>query len=198
MFITFEGPEGAGKSTLIRSLASELESLGHDVLTTREPGAGEFGQAIRSLLLHGDDLPATSEVFLFLADRSHHMVKIIQPALNEDRVVLCDRHAESTIVYQGYARGLDVELLRKMNLMATGNVRPDLIFLLDLPVEVGLSRIENKDRLDSEPIEFHQKVRDGFLAEREREPSRWHKIDATQAPQAILTEALGEIKKRLK
>ena len=172
--------------------------MGQDVLVTREPGSGDFGQAIRNLLLHGESLPATSEVFLFLADRSHHMVKTIQPALSQNKIVLCDRHAESTIVYQGYARGLDIEFLRQMNLMATNNVRPDLIFLLDLPVEVGLKRLESKDRLDSEPIEFHQKVRDGFLIEREREPSRWHKIDATQTPKEILAEARLEIEKRLK
>jgi len=190
VFITFEGPEGAGKSTAIRAVAESLESRGTQVLVTREPGAGDFGFKIRELLLHGDDLPIWTELFLFLADRSHHVERIIRPALSAGKTVLCDRHADSTLVYQGYARGLDLENLRELNLIATGGLKPTLTFLLDLPVEIGLARLQNPDRLDREPLEFHQKVRSGFLAESRREPERWQVIDASLPPEKIVDQIL--------
>lgn len=193
MFITFEGPEGAGKSTAIRAVAESLESRGTKVLITREPGAGDFGLKVRELLLHGDDLPIWTELFLFLADRSHHVERMIRPALAHGTTVLCDRHADSTVVYQGYARGLDIEKLRELNLIATGGLKPDRTFLLDLPVEIGLARLQNPDRLDREPLAFHQKVREGFLAEAQREPERWRIIDSTTTPSEIAFSILQHI-----
>lgn len=198
MFISFEGPEGAGKSTLITRLQAELERRNHQVLTTREPGAGPLGQAIRKLLLEGEAIPPLSELFLFLADRANHVETIIQPALRQGKIVLCDRHADSTIVYQGYARGLDLTFLREANLRATQSLRPDLIFLLDIDPQIGLTRQTTKDRLDNENINFHQKVRDGFLSEANREPARWAKINAAQTPEEVFREAWTAIENKLK
>lgn len=197
MFITLEGPEGAGKSTVIGGLAERFTELGRDVVTTREPGAGDFGQHIRTILLEGEDMPAESELFLFLADRANHVVNLIQPSLDEGKVIICDRHAESTLVYQGYARGLDKEFLRRANLTATRGLRPDLILLLDLDVEVGLARQVAKDRLDLESLDFHQKVRAGFLTEARSEMSRWAKIDAAQNPERVLEDCWTAILSRL-
>ena len=197
MFITLEGPEGAGKSTVIHYLKSKLEESGREVVLTREPGNGEFGKSIRKLLLEGDDLSSQAELFLFLADRAENARQTVLPALNAGKVVLCDRHADSTVVYQGYARGLDIPTLRELNLLATQNLRPDLILLLDLPVEVGLNRITDKDRLDREPLEFHTKVRHGFLEEAKREPARWHTINAEQSPENVSEDCWQAVKSRL-
>lgn len=196
MFISFEGPEGAGKTSLIRALDRRLRANGHSTLVTREPGAALDGQ-IRRLLLEGSGMDPKAELFLFLADRAEHAAKILRPALSEGRVVLCDRHADSTVVYQGYARGLDLELLRRWNLFATGGLKPDLTFLLDLPPEIGLARLQSRDRLDSEPLEFHRAVRDGFLAEARLEPARWVVLDATLPQESVLESAWQPILDRL-
>jgi dTMP kinase len=197
MFVTFEGPEGAGKSTLIRGLAEFLRETGIEAVVTREPGSGSVGVAIREILLHGEQLDSKAELFLFLADRAQHVASVVRPALTRGAWVLCDRHADSTIVYQGYGRGLDVERLRILNLEATGGLKPDLTILLDLPVEQGLARISSKDRLDSEPVEFHRRIRNGFLAESAREPERWVTIDATLTPGDVLTAARAVLQKRV-
>lgn len=197
MFITFEGPEGAGKSTAIRSLADRLAQQGHQVEVTREPGAGDFGRAVRTLLLQSQAMSPKAELFLFLADRAEHVQSVVRPALAQGKIVLCDRHADSTVVYQGYARGLDVSTLKNLNAIATDGLRPDLILLLDLPADVGLARITDKDRLDSEPLEFHQKVRKGFLQEAALEPERWQIIDANQAPENVSEACYQAITKRL-
>jgi dTMP kinase len=200
MFVTFEGPEGAGKSTAIRGLVKALELAGHSVLVTREPGAGSFGQKIRALLLEQDEVVPEAELLLFLADRANHVQKIIRPALAEGTVVLCDRHADSSVVYQGYARGVEIEFLNQGNRFATKGLKPDLTLLFDLDPEVGLKRIgEGRDnnRLDREPLEFHQKVRAGFLDLAAQEPTRWVILNATKAPDALCADALAEIQKRL-
>lgn len=197
MFVTFEGPEGSGKSTALRSVAAGLRGRGVKVVETREPGAGEFGREVRRLLLDGDDLTPLAEVFLFLADRAQHVAMVVRPALAEGAVVLCDRHADSTVVYQGHARGGDLERLRDWNRAATGGLVPDLTLLLDLPVEVGLARLTDPDRLDREPVEFHQKVRAGFLVEVALEPGRWRTIDATQSPGAVAEQCLAAVVERL-
>lgn len=185
MFVTLEGPEGAGKSTVASALSERFRDAGRTVVTTREPGAGEFGAKVRDILLHGDAIEPMAELFLFLADRSEHVAKTIRPALAKGHVVLCDRFADSTVVYQGYARGLDIAMLRGLNAMATGALAPDMTLLLDLDPAVGIARATDKDRLDSEPIEFHNRVRTGFLAEAEREPGRWRIIDASQGPSRV-------------
>lgn len=191
MFITFEGPEGAGKSTAILGVAAGLRAAGHRTVETREPGSGEVGKAIRAILLHGGELEPRAELLLFLADRAQHVSEVIRPALARGEVVLCDRHADSTFVYQGVARGLDPEFVRSGNRFATGGLVPDLTLLFDLPAEVGLARLQNPDRLDALPLAFHQKVRQGFLDLAAAEPARFRKIDATRNPGEVVAAALG-------
>lgn len=188
MFITFEGPEGSGKSTAIQLIAEKLREQGVKVLTTREPGAGDFGQQIRALLLEGNSMPALSELFLFLADRANHVESIIRPALDAGAVVLCDRHADSTVVYQG-ARGFDKGMLRHLNSLATKGLAPNLTLLFDIEPSVGLSRIQDKDRLDREPLAFHAAVRQGFLDEMRLDPKRWRLIDASASKDAVFDQA---------
>lgn len=194
MFLTLEGPEGAGKSTLAATLTQRIEAAGREVLRTREPGAGALGADIRKLLLEGEEIPRLSELFLFLADRAHHVERIIRPALESGKVVLCDRFADSTVVYQGYARGLDIEQLRSLNKIATQGLTSNLTLLLDLPAEVGLSRLQNPDRLDSESLSFHQKVREGFLLEAAQEPDRWVILDARENPMHVADNAWDAVR----
>jgi len=188
MFVTLEGPEGAGKTTVAAALARRLEAGGHTVVQTREPGAGEVGAAIRDILLHGTTLEPLTELYLFLADRAEHVAKTIRPALARGDVVICDRYTDSTVVYQGHGRGLDVEKLRDLNAQASGSLKPDLTLLLDLDPEVGIARTKDKDRLDREPIEFHQKVRNGFLAEAKREVGRWRILDASLPQERVIED----------
>jgi dTMP kinase len=189
VFVTFEGPEGAGKSTALRAVAARLREAGHQVVETREPGSGDVGKAVRALLLHGGDLEPRAELLLFLADRAQHVSGVVRPALERGEIVLCDRHADSTLVYQGVARGLDNAFVRAGNAFATGGLVPDLTLLFDVPAEIGLSRLTNPDRIDSFPLSFHQSVRDGFLALAKEEPQRFRVIDATQAPAEVSEEA---------
>lgn len=192
-FVTIEGPEGAGKSTLLRALAEYFRGQGQDVVETREPGAGEFGATIRRLLLDGEAIDPRAELFLFLADRAHHVASVVRPALARGALVLCDRHADSTVVYQGYGRGLDVARLREWNRFATQNLMPDRTLLLDLPVEIGLARLPTKNRLDAEDVAFHRRVRDGFRAEALLDPNRWRVLDATHSPNEVFAAALDAI-----
>lgn len=193
MFVTFEGPEGAGKSTVIALVASRLRSQERTVLTTREPGAGEVGRAVREILLDGGTLEPLTELFLFLADRAEHIAKTVRPALDRGEVVLCDRHADSTVAYQGYGRGLDIDLIRALNEAATGGLKPEVTVLLDLDVREGLMRAKGTDRLDRESVEFHERVRQGFLTEAEREPGRWRVVDAMQPVEAVTERCLSAI-----
>jgi len=194
MFITFEGPEGAGKSTAIRSVAEALTAEGHELLLTREPGAGDFGRQVREILLHGEEMPPESELFLFLADRSNHVRNIIRPSLDAGKWVLCDRYADSTFVYQAYVRGLDPEFVQRANDFATGGLVPHHTFLLDLDPEIGLSRLQSRDRLDAQPLEFHQRVRQGFLALAKAQPHRWHVVDATRTREEIVRDVLFRLR----
>ena len=190
MFVTFEGPEGAGKSTALRAVAAGLREAGRRVLETREPGAGEVGKAIRAILLHGEDLEPRAELLLFLADRAQHVARTIRPALERGEVVLCDRHADSTFVYQGVARGLEPEFVQTGNRFATGGLVPDMTILFDLPAEVGLARLQNPDRMDALPLEFHQRVRQGFLGLAASEPRRFRTVDAGLEPGQVARRAL--------
>lgn len=190
MFITFEGPEGAGKSTALRQVQERLEQLGRPTVATREPGAGSIGKQIREILLHGEELPYETELFLFLADRANHMATIIEPALTAGKWVLCDRHADSTYVYQSVVRGLEAEFVKKANRFATQGRIPDRTFLFDLSAEVGLGRLTSRDRLDAQPLEFHQRVRQGFLDLAAAEPDRFRIIDANQSPEAVVEAVL--------
>ena len=189
VFVTLEGPEGAGKSTLAAGLASRFRASGRVVTLTREPGSGELGKQVRQLVLHGSDMPPLTELFLFLADRAHHVTTLIRPALARGDVVICDRYSDSTVAYQGYARGLELGMLRHLNRIATEGLEPDLTLLLDLPVEIGLGRVKDMDRLDQLDKFFHQKVREGFLTEAGLQPSRWRVLDATGTAEQVLEAA---------
>ena len=180
MFITFEGPEGGGKSTIIERIGNRLRGEGRDVLVTREPGSGTVGAKIREILLHSEAIDSRCELFMFLADRANHVTTVLKPALEKKQVVLCDRYSDSTVVYQAHARGLDPIGVRELNTYATDGLTPTLTLLLDLDPEVGLKRLTSKDRLDAEPIMFHRRVREGFLIEARRDPDRWRIVDASK------------------
>lgn len=197
MFVTFEGPDGAGKTTAMRSVAAALRESGHIVHTTRQPGDSSIGPSIREILLGGQNVVPLAELFLFLADRAQHVAEVVRPALQRGEIVLCDRFADSTVVYQGYARGLDVESLREMNSLATTGLVPDLTLLLAIDAEVARVRDSDGDRLDLEPIEFHRRVLNGFLAEAAREPLRWVIVDATHGPEVVARTCLTAIRERL-
>ena len=201
MFVTVEGVEGAGKSTLLGLLAGEFERRGLPFLRTREPGGCALGSRIRPLLLDvSSKVDERAELFLFLADRAQHVAETIRPALASGAWVLCDRYADSTIAYQGYGRGMDVELLQRLNDYATGGLWPDKTLLLDLPVEAGLSRAlarngreglsQSEGRFEAEEKAFHQRIREGFLARAVRWPERFCVLDARLSPQELLAYAL--------
>ncbi len=196
MFITVEGTEGAGKTTLIEGLKKYYSQSSMEVFFTREPGASSIGSTIRKLLLEGEKLSALTELFLFLADRAEHVESIIKPKLESGCLVICDRYTDSTLAYQGYARGLDIEMLRMLNHTATGALRPDLTIFMDISPEFSLKRTLKNDRMDLESMEFHKKVYDGFITELEKEPGRWLRVDANQPPEKILRVVCQEIEKR--
>ena len=200
MFLTVEGVEGAGKSTFIGLLEAELAKRGIPFLRTREPGGCALGRQIRPLLLDAaQKVDARAELFLFLADRAQHVADTIRPALARGEWVICDRYADSTIAYQGYGRGMDVELLQSLNDCATGGLWPDITFLLDLPAEVGLSRArarngregltQSEGRFEAEALAFHQRIREGFLARATRWPERFRVLDASQSPEDVAAQA---------
>ncbi|MEZ0325152.1 MAG: dTMP kinase [Fimbriimonas sp.] len=198
MLITFEGPEGAGKSTAIVAIAEKLRGTGCDVLTTREPGSGDFGERIRTLLLEGPDVEKKVELMLFLADRANHVQTVIKPAIDQGKVVLCDRYTDSTIAYQGYAQGLDIEFLRRANDFVTDGLQPDFTILFDITPEVGLARLGYMDRMDSLPLEFHQRVRLGYLREAHAEPRRWLVLDASRPREQVMEDVVRVLMSRLR
>jgi dTMP kinase len=193
-FITFEGPEGGGKSTQIHNLAAALADRGHSVWTTREPGGTRVGEMIRPMVLGRDQPPMTAwtEALLFTAARAQHVEEVIRPRLDRGEIVLCDRYVDSTLAYQGYGRGLDLPTLRQLEIHATGGLIPDLTILLNLPIEAGLARIPrtNQDRLDREAASFHQRVRDGYRQLAEAEPTRWREVDASAGPEQVARQIL--------
>jgi dTMP kinase len=187
--ITFEGIDGCGKSTQMRLLGQYLTERGVAVVSTREPGGTELGRKVRSALLDGGagSVEPLAELLLYAADRAQHVRRVILPALAEGKVVLSDRFYDATTVYQGYARGFDLELVNQLNELATGGLKPDLTLLFDLDVETGLKRTMRRgdgtgvtaagpDRLDQEPVEFHERVRQAYLDIAAREPERFRVI----------------------
>jgi dTMP kinase len=192
-FITFEGGDGTGKTTQVQAVENYLHGLGRPCVVTREPGGTALGKMIRKVLLETDDdeIGASTELFLYLADRAQHVKQIIAPALSAGNFVLCDRFTDSTLAYQGYARGIDLDWLRRLNDTASGGLRPELTFLFDCPVELGLGRASRRreqaaadrpqeDRFEREQHEFHERVRSGFLELARREPERFRIIDAAR------------------
>lgn len=180
LFITFEGADGSGKTTQVNKIKTFLEAKGYDVVVTREPGALELGQKIRDILLHTKEVVADRcEIFLFVADRAQHIETFIKPAIEQGSIVLCDRHTDSTIAYQGYGRGQDIKMLKQLNEIAVNGLKPDLTLLFDVSTEVAQERVGNeKDRMESAGIEFHKKVRNGYLELQKEEPDRIKLINA--------------------
>ena len=189
-FITFEGGEGSGKTTQLKALLAHLRALHGDAVQTRDPGGTAIGNQVRELVLNGDNIRMSSlaELFLYEASRAQLVHEVIRPALATGRIVLCDRFTDSTVAYQGYGRGLDLDLLERLNAVAADGLRPDLTFLLDLDPVVGLARAterltqprQRRDRLEDEVLEFHQRVRAGYRTLAAREPERVMSLDATQ------------------
>ena len=190
MFITLEGPEGSGKSSQLPDLAEFLRGQGWEVLTTREPGGTPIGDQIRQILMRLDnqELHPRTEILLFLASRAQLVEQVIKPALREGKLVLCDRFGDSTLAYQGYGHGLNLDTLRTMLDFATDKLKPDLTLLLDVDVETGLQRKRKEDewnRLDAYELAFHQRVREGYHELCRQEPERWRVIDAMQPKEAV-------------
>ena len=182
IFISFEGVEGAGKSTQAKLLAEYIAKLGYLIVLTREPGGTPIAEHIREILLEpgNTDMTDITEILLYLASRSQHVRQLILPALSEGKVVICERFSDATFAYQGYARGFDLNSLEQMNEIATGGLKPDLTIFLDLEAEDGLSRKseDDLDRLESESIDFHRRVRKGYFAIARKSPQRVKVIDA--------------------
>jgi dTMP kinase len=190
-FLTIEGVEGAGKSTLALELAKALREQGHEVVVTQEPGGSAVGNRIRELLLDKSNVISDqAELLLFEAARAQHVEETILPALNHGAIVICDRYADSSIAYQGYARKIGCETVKLLNDFATTGLKPDLTILLDLPVSEGLSRQQKTDRVSSEKLEFHEAVRQGFLELARAESDRFVVIDARQSVDVIIKKAL--------
>jgi dTMP kinase len=181
LFITLEGVEGGGKSTQARLLVDALRREGHDVLSCAEPGGGRVPQAIRQLLLDPDsgEIAPRAELLLFLAARAQHVEETIEPALRAGRIVVCDRFSDSTMAYQGHAAGADLETVAELNAFATAGLVPDLTLLLDIAPVAGLERQKKWNRMENRGLEYHERVRQGFLEEARRHPERIQLLDAT-------------------
>lgn len=193
MLVTLEGPEGSGKTTQVRLLAAWLEERGYAVVRTREPGGTSIGEQIRTLL-HDPahtEMEARAEILLYSASRAQLVAEVIRPALRAGKIVLCDRYLDSTYAYQGYGRGLPLEALREITQFATGGLKPDVTFYLDIEVELGLRRRtvggEEMNRLDRETLAFHRRVRQGYLALIAAESERWVTLDASGAVEDVQT-----------
>lgn len=202
--ISFEGPEGAGKSSILEAILPLLEEKGIPYITTREPGGVDIAEKIRQVILDPDhtSMDAKTELLLYIASRRQHLVERVLPALAAGKVVLMDRFIDSSVAYQGYGRGLSVEDIEWLNQFATDGLKPDLTLYFDLDVEEGLARIARNqerevNRLDLEGLELHYKVRKGYLALAEKEPERIVKIDASQPFEAVLADVLTILEKRL-
>jgi dTMP kinase len=206
IFITFEGPEGSGKSTQVVRLVERLREMGREVITTREPGGTPTGEAIRNILQHdaaGEDICAETETLLFESSRAQLVSNVIRPALERGAVVISDRFADSTTAYQGYGRGFDVEVLLQLHAFAMGGLEPDITLLIDVDIEEGFRRIQlrNKrdntglDRMERESVEFHQRVYDGYQTMAQRWPERFCIIDGKREPNLIEVDIWDAVEK---
>lgn len=197
LFITLEGGDGVGKTTQQALLAERLRQEGYACLCTREPGDTALGRRLRDLLLYGDPLAQATELLLYAADRAEHVSKVIVPALAAGQVVVCDRFTDSTLAYQGYGRGLDLEKIRLLNHLATGGLQPHLTLWLDLPPEVGLARRGIPDGLEQERLEFHRRVYQGFQVLAASEPQRIVRIDAEGSLAEVAARIWSAVESRL-
>jgi dTMP kinase len=200
VFVVLEGIEGSGKTTLLAGLEGGLREDGHAVVVTREPGGSRIGEAIRELFLsHSVALEPLTEAFLVNAARAQHVAEVIRPALAAGRIVLCDRFVDSTLAYQGYGRGVDLNQLHAICEVATGGLEPDLVLVMDMPVSVASARLHGRlemmDRIESENDGFHARVRQGFLAL--AQTPRHRVLDATLPEKRLLDLALHEVRKQL-
>jgi dTMP kinase len=193
-FITLEGPEGAGKTTQVKLLSKQLDIAGIAHVVTRDPGGTPLGRQIRRILLNPENpVQPMAELLLYQADRAQHVAEIIEPELKAGKLVICDRYVDSTMAYQGYGRGIDFELIKELNKIATGGLMPELTILFDIESSDGLARLHpgGHDRLEREALEFHLKVRKGYLESAKKEPERWRILDASKP----LTQAQSELRK---
>ncbi len=203
MFITLEGPEGSGKTSQMPNLAGFLRQLGHEVVLTREPGGTPVGDQIREVLMNLQNVEITprTEILLFLAARAQHVDSLIRPALQDGKMVICDRFSDSTLAYQGYGHQTDLQVLRMLLDFATNQLVPDLTLLLDISVETGLQRKrahqEEWNRLDAYAVAFHKRVRQGYLTLAASNPERWVVIDASQSRADVQKALQTAIQSRL-
>lgn len=202
-FITFEGPDGSGKTTVSTGVADKLRQLGYDVVYTREPGGIDIAEQIRSVILDPQNtaMDAKTEALLYAASRRQHLVEKVIPALNESKIVICDRFLDSSLAYQGVARGLGIDAVYTINEFAIDGVMPDITIYLDLDAEAGLKRIENrknKDRLDQEEAAFHYRVVEGYKQVAQRYQNRMVKIDALNPCEQVIDEAFKIILNRVR
>lgn len=188
IFISLEGPDGAGKTTQLKLLSKYLDSINCQYIITRDPGGTPLGKQIRRILLHAETaVDPVTELLLYQADRAQHVSELIGPSLSKGLVVLCDRYVDSTLAYQGFGRNLDLALIRQLNEIATGGLMPELTILFDIDSQSGLSRLHpsGHDRLEREAMDFHTRVRNGYLELAKAEPKRWQIIDASRAMSAV-------------
>lgn len=203
MFITFEGPDGSGKTTQMRKLIPVLQEKGLDIVQTREPGGTDIGDQIRSVIMNmkNKSMHPRTEILLFCSSRAQLVEELIRPSLAEGKLILCDRYADSTMAYQGYGHGLDRDLLSKLLDFATGGLKPDLTLLFDISAEAGLRRRlsnhEEWNRMDDYALQFHERVRNGYLAMAAAEPERWTVINADRSPDEIHEEVVSVITAKL-
>lgn len=197
LFITFEGPDGCGKTTQMNLLAQYFEKKGKKVVLTREPGGKGLGEKVREILLNYDgEVSDRCESFLFLADRAQNIDIIVKPAVEKGEIVLCDRHIDSTVAYQGYGRGLDLNEINILNNLATGGKKPDLTLVFDVDVETSMKRVgKEKDRMESAGIDFHNRVRNGYLELAKQEPTRIKVLDATKTIEEIHEKVVEIVEK---
>lgn len=191
-FITFEGADGCGKTTQLFLFRDYLISKGYEVVLTREPGAKGLGDRIRDILLNYDgEVSDRCESFLFLADRAQNIDTIVVPAIEQGKIVLCDRHTDSTVAYQGYGRGLDIQQINMLNNLATKGIKPDLTFVFDVDVRTAMKRVgSSKDRMESAGMEFFNRVRNGYLDLAKLEPERIKVIDSTKSVEEVFEEVI--------
>ena len=204
LFITFEGPDGSGKTTQIKLLAENLTAQGHAVLSLREPGGTAIGDQIREIVhaLRNKEMSPRAECLLYAAARAQLIDQVLKPHLDQGGIVVCDRYADSTMAYQAYGRGLDRSAVRQIISFATLDLKPDVTFYIDIDVAEGIARRKKSgddyNRMDDQALEFHRRVRAGYLEMIEAEPARWVKINGLQAVEQIQLQIRSEVAKRLK
>ena len=194
LFITFEGADGCGKTTQMNLLKDYLIQNGYEVVLTREPGAKGLGEQLREILLNYDgEVADRCESFLFLADRAQNIETIVIPSIKQGKIVLCDRHIDSTVAYQGYGRGLDLDEINYLNNIATGGIKPDLTYVFDVDVETSAKRVgDEKDRMESAGKEFFNRVRNGYLELAKQNPQRIKVINSTRSIEEVFQDVLKE------